>query len=42
MRDSSSLNEWKSDHGDCVLPFYTSRLMDGGLFMLPIYPTGRT
>ena len=41
MRDPSSLNEWRADHGDSVLPFYLSRLVDGGLSMLPIYPTGR-
>ena len=41
MRDPSSLNEWRADHGDRVLPFYTSRLVDGGPSMLPIYPTGR-
>ena len=41
MRDSSSLNEWRADHGGWVLPFYTSRLGDGGPSMLPIYLTGR-
>ena len=41
MRDSSSLNAWRADHGDWVLLFYTSRLVDGGPSMLSIYPTGR-
>ena len=41
VRDPSSLNEWRADHGDWVLPFYTFRLVDGGLSMLPIYPTER-
>ena len=27
MRNPSSLNEWRADHGDWVLPFYTSRLV---------------
>ena len=40
MRDPSSLNEWRADHGDCVLPFFTSRLVDGGPSMLPIYSMG--
>ena len=41
MRGPSSLNEWRADQGDLVLPFYTSRLVNGGPSMLPIYPTGR-
>ena len=41
MRYPSSLNEWRVDHGDWVLPFYTSLLVDGGPSMLPIYPTRR-
>ena len=41
MRDPSSLNEWRADQGDLVLPFYTSRLVVGGPSMLHIYPTGR-
>ena len=41
VRDPSSLNEWRADHGDWVLPFYTFRLVDGGLSMLLIYPTER-
>ena len=41
VRDPSSLNEWRADHEDWVLHFYTSRLVDGGLSTLPIYPTGR-
>ena len=41
MRDPSSLNVWRADHGEWVLLFYTSRLVDGGPFMLPIYLTGR-
>ena len=41
MRDPSSLKEWRADHGDWVLPFYTPRLVDGGPSMLPIYPTGQ-
>ena len=41
MRDPSSLNEWTADHGGWVLPFYTSRLGDGGPSMLPIYPMGQ-
>ena len=40
MRDPFSLNEWRVDHGDWVLPFYTSRLVDGGPSILPIYPGG--
>ena len=42
MRDPSSLNEWRADHGEWVIPFYKSRLVDGGLSMLLIYPTGQT
>ena len=34
MRDPSSLNEWSANHEDWVLPFYTSRLVDGGPSML--------
>ena len=41
VRDPSSLNQWIADHGDWVLPFYTSHLVDDGPSMLPIYPTGR-
>ena len=41
MRDPSSLNEWRADQGDWVLPFYMSRLVDGGPSLLPIYPMGR-
>ena len=41
MRDPSSLNEWRADHGDWVLPFYMSHLGDGGPSMLPIYSTGQ-
>ena len=41
MRDPSSLNEWRTDQGDWVFPFYTSHLLDGGPSMLPIYSTGR-
>ena len=41
VRDPSSLNVWRVDHGEWVLPFDTSRLVDGGPSMLPIYPTGR-
>ena len=37
MRDPSSLNEWRVDHEDWVLPFYTFRLVDGGPSMLPSY-----
>ena len=41
MRDLFSLNEWIEDHGDWVLPFYMSCLVDSGPSMLPVYPTGR-
>ena len=41
MRNPSFLNEWRADHGEWVLPFYMSRLLDGGPSMLPIYPTER-
>ena len=41
MGDPPSLNEWRADHGDRVLPFYTSCLGDGEPSMLPIYPTGQ-
>ena len=41
MRDPSSLNEWKADHGDWVVPIYTSRLGNGEPSILSIYPTGR-
>ena len=41
MKDPYSLNEWRADHGELVLSFYTSRLVDDGPSMLPIYLTGR-
>ena len=41
MGDPSSLNEWRADHRDWVLSFYTSRLVDSGPSMLPIYSMGR-
>ena len=40
MGDPSSLNEWIADHGDGVLSFLTSRLVDSGLSPSPIWPTG--
>ena len=40
MEDPSSLNEWILHHGDEVLPFYTSCLVDGGLSRLPVYLMG--
>ena len=41
VRDPSSFNEWRVDHGDGVLPFYTYRLVDGVPSMLLVYLTGR-
>ena len=41
MRDPSSLNEWRTDHGEWVLSFYTSLLVDGGPSMLPVYLMGQ-
>ena len=41
MRDPSSLNEWRADNGNWVLPFYTSRLVDDVPSMFPIYSTER-
>ena len=40
MRDLSSLNEWRVDHGDYVLPFFTSYVVDSGLSPLPVRLTG--
>ena len=40
MRDPSSHDEWRVDHGDWVLPFYTSQLVDNGLSPSPVRPTG--
>ena len=40
MGDPSSLNEQISDHEDRVLSFLTSQLVDSGLFLSPVLPTG--
>ena len=39
MGDPSSLNEWISNHGDGVLSFLTSQLVDNGLSLSPVRPT---
>ena len=36
MGDPSSFNRWRLDHGDWVLPFYTSRLMNSGISLSPV------
>ena len=36
MRDPSSLNEWRANHGEWVLPFYTSLLVDGGWWTIHV------
>ena len=41
VRYPSFLNESIANHGDWVLPFYTSRFEDNGPSMLPIYSTRR-
>ena len=40
MGDPSSLNEWISDHGDRVLSFLTSQLVDSRLTLSSVRPTG--
>ena len=40
MDDSSSLNEWISNHEDGVLSFLTSQLVENGLSTSPISPLG--
>ena len=39
MGDPSSLNEYISDHGDGVLSFLTSQLVDNILSPSPVQPT---
>ena len=39
MGDPSSLNEWISNHGDGVLSFLTSQLVNNGLSLSPVRPT---
>ena len=40
MGDPSSLNEYISDHGDGVLSFLMSQLVDSGLSPSPVRPIG--
>ena len=40
MQNPSSLNEHISDHGDGVLSFLTSQLVDSGLFTSLAWPSG--
>ena len=40
MGDPSSLNGWRVDHGNWVLPFYTYRLVDSEISLSPIRPIG--
>ena len=40
MGDPSSLNEWISNHGDRVLSFLTSQLVDNELSLSPVQPIG--
>ena len=40
MGDPSSLNGWRVDHRDWVLPFYMSRLVDSGISLSLVWPIG--